>query len=676
VVVLHASGRDFSAAYPNDALLAGFPLRLWLQDGDTVMVGEVPGDQGSVAPTEFGEQAKNPVFGGVLAVRDVSRGMGQRRLRGNPTGRLWYTLNARSRPGYLCKGPGLTTYTPGTVDATVGITRFYKINGRIRALNGRYALDGGADGTGWTVSKDFGVGKAAVDVLVLQTNQAGSTRYAYVAMGDAEDVWYEDGAGATTTWTQTAGANAFKARAWAADTTTVYYVNDANKLNTCSIDADLLVVANHAAPTQRIGGKDMPVTRLKINGSGSLLAAKQDDIHSLQQDGSWNRMFEERQFVPSATNGEVFFRWGNESYVVYGNKFHRLSDDGGLTQCGPEMLRDNGSPVKGYISAGAGTDYFALCGIYDPDTGDSHVMEFTGELTEGPHGFTEPVWHGSVTPTFADKKITAIGIDTAGAPGGHKMAYLGFSDGSIVKYVLACTVDPCDCAQEAFSTADGYAFYPRLLFHFPGQLKAMLSATGEADNFGGANYAQLAYRTTGNTDYIGIGTDFNQGDRHRVVFPDALAGTYLDARVTLVSSDGSSSPRVTGFSFDWQLRTQPQEVISVLVRAENGLRQLDGTPYRHGAKTIRDRIEALAGFAGGITYVDPNGDSHQVTMLTPQRRVVRERATGQTHDAIQVVLVERKPNEHYGPLNNLAGLTLRQMSAYTLRQLSEIGQVA
>jgi hypothetical protein len=182
----------------------------------------------------------------------------------------------------------------------------------------------------------------------------------------------------------------------------------------------------------------------------------------------------------------------------------------------------------------------------------------------------------------------------------------------------------------------------------------------------------LGYRTSGAADYVDIGTNFTAGDRHWVPFPVDLATTYLDTRLTLVSISTATSPLVTGFSFDWMLRVPPQEVLTINVLAEDGLRQRDGTPYRYGASEVRDRIAQLAREPGGMTFVDPNGESHEVMLLAPSRTVAYDLPYRRPHDAITCLLVERRPNDTFGALSRLAGYTLRELSGYTLRQLTQI----
>ena len=673
MVTLIARGRPVRAPWPAHARLNGkdIPLALLSKTGAR-LVATVPPDQPNVAPEGYGEQAKNPVFGAPYAIRDLTRGMGQRRARQGPNGRYWYTLNARCRSGRRLQGPALTNYTPGTLDSTIGIIRWFEIGGRIFAGNGRYALSGSTDGTGWTVSKDFGAGKAMTDVIVLQTNQASSTRYAQVAMGDGENLWYFDGASATTTWTQTTGANAFKARAWAKDAENVYWANDANKLNQCSLDADVLVVANHAAATDRIGTYDHPVVRMTVNGAGSLVACKQDDIYFLQADGSWRRAFEDLQFPPAATNGEALARWVNHHYVTYGNATYRLADDGGLTPVGPELLKDNGSEVNGYVSAMVGTDFFLLAGLYNPDNAKSYLLEFTGELVADEQGRAEPVWHGSITAAFSAKKILSLHTSTIGAPAGHKMAYIGFSDGTISKYVLAHTPDPADCTSEVFSTGTSEVYHSRAYFGFPSERKALLRATGEGDNLSSSNKFTLHYRPSGAGSYTAMTSAFDAGERESVDFPDASSCVFLDTKEVLSNAAATASPQVSGLAILYQTRPVPQEVLAIAIPAEDSLRKRDGTPYRLGAEELHDFVDQLAGFSGGVPFIDSDGDSHQVLVHAPQKVTAWLEGTKQPVKAIRCLLIEQEPNETRGLLQNLEAYTLEQLEAFLLAQLEEV----
>lgn len=669
MVVLRADARPLGAPYPAHCQLNGVDLPLaYLDKNGTRLVAVVPPDQGAVAPDTYGEAAKNPAFGAPYTIRDLTRGMGQRRARLGPNGRYWYCLGARTRSGRTVLGPELTSYTPATRDSTVGVTRWFEIGGRIYALNGRYALTGGTDGTGWTVSKDFGVGNAAVDVVVAQTNQAGSTRYAWVGMGDSVNLWYFDGATATTTWTQHAS---LKARAWAVDHDTLYRADDTNRLNECSLDADATVAANWASATQRVGTKDWGITRMHLTAGGSLFLYKADDAYAIDADGAVNRLFSSQQFPPAATNGEALARWLNDGYAVYGGALYRISPDAGLTQVGPELLKDNGSEVKGYVTAMAGTDFHLLAGLYNPDTGASYLLEFTGELVADEFGRPEPVWHGSITPAFSGKKITSIHTSTVGAPANHKMAYVGFGNGTISKYVLACTPDPADCDQERFALT-GTVYHSRAYFGYPSERKALLSATGEADNWSSVTYATLKYRTSGVATYATMSEAFDHGEREVVNFPPSTSCVYLDAALALTSTANTASPQVSGLSILYQTRPVPQEVLRVAVPAAPGLRKRDGTPYRWGTPEIANFLDTLAGSSAAVPFVEPDGNTHTVFVKTPQRTTAWTTETRSPTDAYQLELVEQAPTLQFGMLANLNQLTLAQWNAYLLQQLEDV----
>lgn len=673
MVVLHTRGRPIRAPWPAHCRLNGvdLPLALLAKNG-TRLVGSVPPDQGAVAPTEFGEQAKNPAFGAPYAIRDLTRGMGQRRARQGPNGRYWYTLNARCRSGRGLLGPDLTTYTPATKDATVGVTRWFEIGGRLFALNGRYALSGGTDGTGWTVSKDFGVDKSAVDAIVAQDNHGSATRYALVAMGDSENFYYFDGATASTTWTQTTGADAMKARAWAVDADTLYRADDANRLNTCDLNANILLAANWASATRRIGTYDQAVTRMEINAAGSLLMYKADGPYSLQPDGDVTQLFARLQFPAASTNGEALGSFGNDSYVTYGFSTFRLSADGGLTPVGPELLKDNGSEVKGYVTAMVRTDFFLLAGLYNPDTGASYLLEYTGELVADEAGRAEPVWHGSIIAAQTGKKITSLHTSTIGAASGHKMAYIGFSDGTLAKYTLACTPDPADCTAERFSTSAGTIYHSRAYLVYPSERKALLSATGEGDNLSSATYATLLYRTSGIAAYTTMATAFDAGERKIVNFPTSTSCVYLDTAMRLTTTANTASPQVSGLSFLYQTRPVPQEAMQINVPAADGLRKRDGTPYRWGTEEIATFLDGLSGSSSAVPFIDPDGNSHTVFVKAPQRVNAWDAETKKPTDAYQVLLIEQAPTLAFGMLRNLNQLTLGQWETYLLVQLEDV----
>jgi hypothetical protein len=669
MVVLHHRGRPLRFPYPAWANLGGHKLVLGYQDRtSTVMVAIVPPDQGAVVPAEFGEAAKNPIFGAPFAYRDLSRGMGQRRVRGEPTGRYQYGLNVRTRSGRAIVGPELTSYTPATRDTTNGIDRFFEVDGKIFALNGRYALTGGAGGTGWTVSKDFGATAVAADVAVVQGNYSSSARYAWVGLGDADESYYFDG----TTWTETTGPDAMFATAYAVDHDTFFRFDDANRMWTLDLGADPRTAANWVSATDRIGTKDHAVTRATIDGAGALIIAKADDCYSLNADGSVNRLFGALQFAPAATNGEVLARWGNDLYTTYGNATVRLDPTGGLTPVGPELMKENASAVKGYVTAAVGTDFYLLAAIKNPDTGDAYLLEHTGEVVPDEFGRGEPVWHGSIVPAQTGKTITALHTSVRGAPTGHKLLYAGFSDGTITTYVLACSADPADCSQERYSLAAGSLYYPRTYFGFSDARKALLRVTGEADNWSSAASGTFSYRTGPTDAYTAFASTFDSGERETLAFPNNTSCTMLDPLVTLATTVNTSSPQLSALSVFYQLRELPQEVLRIHVLAEDGLRLRDGTPLREGGIEIREGMQALAALSGGVAFTGPEEVPRTVAVVIEDRNVVAYDQTRKPHNAIRMLLIDQQAVDTRGTWARLEGYTWAELEAYTWDQLASL----
>ena len=497
---------------------------------------------------------------------------------------------------------------------------------------------------------DFGVGNVAVDVAVVQSNESGSVRYAWIGMGDSVASYRFTG----TTWTQTSGTNLMYSRAYAVSSSQFFRVDDTNRVMFCDLDTDPTVEANWGFHGDRIGTKDHGVTRLAVDAAGGLICAKADDLYTFSADGRVNRLFERYQFPSNTLNGEVLAAWNGKLYTTYGGATFDLNVNGIGDPIGPESIPDNGSEVKGYISAAVGTDFFLLGGLYNPDNSRGYLMEYTGETVQDEEGRTVPVWHGSITAAVA-KKITALHVSERGADAGHRMAYIGYSDGTIDKYQLACTPDPTDCTNEEFSTANGFVYLSRLSCNFPGIRKSLLNVIGEADNFSPSNYAKFGYRFAASADYVDMATNFDSGESERINFPAGTRATYLDPRITLVNSALTASPQISGFTVSYQPRPRVQEVMDVNIIAEDALVKLDGTPYRKSAKDIADDVRLLANLPGGVAFVDPEGTSHTVTVQSPQRTTAWD-VRGMPRHALRTRLIEQIPVQSDFVPSDLLGL--------------------
>lgn len=165
--------------------------------GGAPLVATRPTTLEQVTPTDYSYSAASPLGEKIHAWEKLTKGFGLKLQETFQDGAYWYALGVDYSTGVGLKGPDITSLTPSTRDSTNGISHLFEIGGAVYALNGRYALKRDSDNA-WSVSKDFGSGKAALDVVVFKSNASGATEYAYVAMGETEPLWRFDG----TTWTQ------------------------------------------------------------------------------------------------------------------------------------------------------------------------------------------------------------------------------------------------------------------------------------------------------------------------------------------------------------------------------------------------------------------------------------------------------------------------------------------
>lgn len=173
---------------PYDMIMGNHGLMLGAASKGGQLMLSKPKDLAGVVPTDYEYSAQNPILESVAAYDDLSLGFGLR-IQQNRTDRLYrYALNADCSVRRLwMKGPELTTASIPSADASNAPNRAFEFGGSVYILNGRYAYVMVADVP--TLSKDFGSGKVATDVIVFYNNAAGGAQYAYVAMGDSEAIW-------------------------------------------------------------------------------------------------------------------------------------------------------------------------------------------------------------------------------------------------------------------------------------------------------------------------------------------------------------------------------------------------------------------------------------------------------------------------------------------------------
>jgi hypothetical protein len=555
-------GRPVADPFPYDAVISGTGYMLGAEDQDgTELISHRPEDQSAVVPSAYGYDAQNPKLGKIQPYERFPRGYGLKTQIRFVDGQYYYAINADASVHPAVKGPNVSTLTPATTDATNGIVKFYELGGTLYALAGRYALYRSSD-VSWPVSKDFGSGKAGLDVEVFGSN-AGSTVYAFVAMGDADNFWSHDGTTTTTTWTQHASLTAL---AFVKAGREFYRASSVNTLAKVDSNTDPLTAANWTANEAfRVGDQQGTINRLALTARGELVVLKTDGVFILDGSGQDFQLYSQMGFAPASSNGKSYGLFLDDLYVTYTEGTYRILPDFRLDPIGPERLGANDSEVKGTITAFcAHANLHAYAGLYNPDTGHSYLMKFVHEDV-GEDGKPEPVdaWHGSITSKFSSKKITALHKSTVGAASGHSRLYIGFSDGTLAWFTLPCTPNPAACSSYLFSTTDGQLFLPNAHFGFPANAKSLHTASVNLANGSSTNYAQYKYRTSPSGTFTSIGTNYDDEGVSEANFTNGLTGTNLEQQIVLVSSAASSCPQLVGLGirhtvrppFGWSTRS-------------------------------------------------------------------------------------------------------------------------
>jgi hypothetical protein len=581
-----------------------------------------PDVTGAYGPPETGYSDENPIVGATQLYSDLSNGFGLRLQQTRADRRYRFADQADcSISGQMILGPLITSYTPTTVDSTNGISHFFEVGGSLYALDGRYALK--FTGGNWnTVSKDFGSGKAALDVVVFQTNAAGGTNLAYVAMGDSNFIYKFDG----TTWTQHASLYALSFAVVGRELYRGSGTNLGAKVNT---NADPWTAANWSATNSfRIGDAASAITRMTTTASGVLLIFKTDGVYVLDEDGQDTQLYPDLKLAPSSTNGKYFFKFENWVHVTLTGRHFRIGPDLSLQPIGPERFADNDAPCKGYITGGVGTPYAAYAGLYNPDSGHSYLMKFGAfQLTDPRNPEPERIdaWHGSLsgvsyasagTDTFSSRTIQAMYRTTTGAPASHELVWIGCSDGTIHSFILPCTPNPLGCSNYQYGASkSGRVFFPYWHGGFPTNEKVIRDVTAVGTGLATNSYADvLQVRTAGSssayTSYPSSGNlaDSTPGERVQV----EVTKTFADVALKLTNGSGAAAtatPVVNVLKTEYKVNVPDNVVYEIPILCENGLMRRDGVAMKIGADQIRSIIKTALTTTAGVTIIFPDEQS-------------------------------------------------------------------
>lgn len=676
----HRRGRARSRPYPFDAVLDGLRVMLLYQDDKQTqkLISTKPADQSNVVPTDYGEDARSPLHGKNFTWDTLHLGLGQRTepRGGQPSGRYRHSIaqdnSVADRVGM--PGPDISTYAPGTKDAQP-VNRFFDLGGSLYWLNGRYLMRRDSDSAN-TAVQDFGAAKVAKDVVVWAPNGL-STTWAYIAMGDADNIWRYDGATATQ-------HASLKATALCSRGTDLHRALNTNQVSTVDINSDPWTAGNWAAPNQYyIGDKSSAITRLASHSQGAsgpggsdfLVVFKTDGIYSLNVAGEDQQYFPFMKFDKRADNGEAFGAFLNDLYVRMGETLWKLTPDMQGEPAGPERLGILDPLLQGAITAFAGHGSFhAYAGLYNHVDDASYLLKF------GAHSTTEDgkperveAWHGSVSLPFDGVRITALHKTSIGAPANHNRLYLGFSDGTIGWFTLPCVPDPAACDQYLFTTTtEGYTQLPDWHAGFRGNDKLIISATVGGEQFAAGKVARLEYAADQEATYHDLGADFDTVPRETVRFPDDIAPTIASFRLRTMTDDNTTAPLVTTLSIRWRLQTDLQQVYSLLVAAEDSLVSRDGTALRYGAKRIQEKCHDLLSSPRAYECVLPDGVTRRMSFIDIGEAIGYDARFGRWRDAISLTAIEEEITSTYGTYGRLDSLTYSDLDSLSYADLETL----
>lgn len=195
------AGPPRRAPFPFDFILNSVGLMGGRSGKGADMVATKPNDMSQVAPAEYDYSAMPPAFGRIQPYAGFPLGFGlpvQEKFKDLACN---YCENVDTSAGPWLKGPDITPVTlPWGAIPAQPVTHIVKLAGSLYAIAGRCVFKCDLPSPpSWSLSKDFGSGKAAVDAIVFRHNTGSGSEVLYVAMGDSETVWRYDG---STPWEQ------------------------------------------------------------------------------------------------------------------------------------------------------------------------------------------------------------------------------------------------------------------------------------------------------------------------------------------------------------------------------------------------------------------------------------------------------------------------------------------
>jgi len=676
--------------YPFHAVIdeVGVILGATSKKGAPGVQTQKPEDQAQVAPTDFGENATNPIFGRTQSWRTFHLGMGLSVEDADPTkaeGRYRWAVNydasISSRIGM--KGPDIRLLTPPITDGQQGIPKFFELGGTLYWLNGRYLLRLDDDQNA-TLVGDFGAGTTAVDVSVFASNGLSGAVYAYLAVlssGVDTLLWRFDG----TTLVQNTSP-AMLARNVVAIGRQFYRANNINQISVVDVDTDPWVFDNWGPENQFIiGDKSAPIVALIETATGVLLVLKTDGVYSVPADPTVVesiRYFPFLKFGRSDDNGLTWGVFMNDVYVRYGESLYRITPDMTIEEVGPNRVGTIDGPVRGRTTSFAGHGNFhGYSGLWNPDNDTAFLMKYGAHQTNE-RGEPERIeaWHGSISVPYPNDRITQLFVSGYRAPESHNRMYVGFRSGKVGFFVLPCVPDPAGCDEYRFAAppAESYLVMPNWHGGFPSSPKTLRYAAVGGDNLDLDNNVNVDYRlnpvapATLGDPWTPLPGRFDTTPIERIEFTDGTQCLMAAFRIALHNTVVDDSPMATSFSLRWRLISDFSQVYSMIVLAEDGLICRDGTPLRRGALRIREHLRSIVAEGRIVRLILPDEEVKLVSIIGYGEAIGWYERQERWASGIKIQVAEDSSGGEYGKYKRLNPRKYRDLNGLKYRELNTL----
>ena len=391
---------------------------------------------------------------------------------------------------------------------------------------------------------------------------------------------------------------------------------------------------------------------------GMAYLVKEDGLYALRPGAEggataerlWSRLV--RRAGPY--NGRGGAVWRGYLWLPLPQGFYRVRA-GESTPAGPELLRENDSPIRGRVTACAGDAHYLYAAMRD-ETGHSTLLALNQE---------QGSWH----PLAHLGRATCRRLWVSDRPGPNPRLYVALG-GSLAAIAL-----PRGSANPRLDPNCRYAasaelFLSRFDAAFAAQPKAFLALTLSGDGLTASTYVDAAYRLAEGAPFQQLGRFAASGQR--IEFGPEAAAAAIDLRLTLHSDDPTTTPVIHAVSLAYAVRADFKRVFEFTVRIADQATLRDGRRDRRSGREIKQAIAAAAATREPVVLVGPDGEHVEALVRGAEAQARRREAGRDPEWLMSVIATEYQPTAGTGTHNRLAAYAHDQQAAYLHTQLTKL----